>query len=72
MSKVRDKTLLDAIAVLDRHAEDDIDAAVVRARLFDDILRSMSPAQKLLMRRWRSYICKSCGETMEAQLPDCP
>ena len=69
---IRDEVLLEVVAALDsiRADEGDSDPALVLAHLFDDVYKSMTPVQVALLKRWRSYVCKQCGHTMEARTPD--
>ena len=58
---VRETTLLALLTMLDDEETGD---RRLRARLMDDVLATMTPMQRELMKRWHSYICPKCGGVM--------
>jgi hypothetical protein len=57
---VRDETLVEALELL----KDLPDGGLIRARIKDDIVASLTPAQRYLFDHWHNYICQGCGKTM--------
>jgi hypothetical protein len=67
---LRDSTIVEILDELDRLDEaGDHNAALLRARVLDDVLATLTPPQRLLLDRWHSYVCEKCGHTMVTHQP---